>query len=49
MALTSMSPLPLPARPVTCQVSNRVTWLAGKTIIRASGAPLGSRRGLPFS
>ena len=46
---TAMSWLPVPRRPDTVQVSMMRTSLAGKSMSRESGIPLGKRRGPPPS
>jgi len=46
---TAMSWLPVPRRPDTVHVSITSAAAAGKSIVRTSGAPFGSRRGLSFS
>jgi len=48
-SFTSTSLLPVPRNPETFQVSMISASEAGKSIMRASGAPLGSSRGLPSS
>ena len=46
---TAMSWLPVPRRPETVQVSMMRASVAGNSMSRESGMPLGSRRGAPFS
>ena len=48
-SFTSISPEPVPFRPITCQVSCSAASEAGKTIMRVSGAPEARRFISPFS